>query len=147
MNSTSISSRPASRSTQLCGIALLVAAATVVDACGLTAGSEEYVVQVDSVTVAAPAVSSLTIKTTYFGDLKGSCADLARVEREALPADTLQIRFIGRRKSGNCIQAPSLLRYLDSLPNSPARTVHLKVRQPDGAPLLRDILIPLAGSR
>ena len=147
MNSAPILPRPISRLTQLRDIALLMAASVAIDACGLTSGSEEYVVQVDSVTVAAPAVPSGAIKTTYFGDLKGSCADLSKVERETLPADTLQLRFIGRRKSDNCIQAPSLLRYVDSLPNSPARTVHLVVRQPDGPPLRRDIVIPMVGGR
>lgn len=88
----------------------------------------------DSVAVARPMCPGGAVTTTFYGYVgNNTCAELVRVERQAFPADTLRIRFIGHQKNGNCIQAPAILRYVDSLSNSPARTVHLVVEQRSGA--------------
>ncbi len=135
------------RPKRLTSFTLLLSACVVFNACGVLSGGETYVVQVDSVTVAPPALSTGAVRTTYFGHPGSACAKLDKVERQMLAADTLQIRFIGRSGSGNCIQIPYSLRYEDSLPNAPARTVHLVVQQPSGAALRYEIVLPLTQAR
>ena len=143
MNFFRIQASQNSRPYRLTSFAPLLSACVLFSACSLISGNENYVIQVDSVAVSPPIVVTGAVRTIYFGDLHGSCARLDKVERQQLSADTLQIRFIALRGGGNCIQAPSLLRYVDSLPNSPARTVHLTVQQPSGAPLRYEIVLPL----
>lgn len=127
--------------------ALLVSLCATLGGCGLNSGSE-YVVRVDSVAVAPPAQASGAVKATYYGVIGGnSCATLVRVEREQLLADTLRVRFIGRQDNGNCLQSPYLLKYVDSIANIPARTVHLLVQQPGDSPLRYDITLPLPSAR
>lgn len=125
--------------------ALLVAGCLpFISACGLLSGSEEYLAQVDSVAVTPPAMQGGAVGLTYHGYVGSSgCASLVRVERRTLPADTLQVRFIARFENGNCTQAPIELRYMDSLPSTPARTVHLLVPQRTGAPFRRTLVLPL----
>lgn len=113
-------------------------------ACSWIGGADEYVVGVDSVTVTSPRTAGAPVHTTFHGMLGGNaCAELVRVERAERPADTLRMRFIGRQPNGSCLQMPAILRYLDSVPNAPARTVHLQVEQPRGAPLHHELVLPL----
>jgi hypothetical protein len=113
-------------------------------ACSWIDGADEYVVGVDSVTVIPPRTAGAAVHTTFHGLLGGNaCAELVRVERTERPPDTLRMRFIGRQPNGNCLQMPAILRYLDSVPNAPARTVHLTVEQPRGAPLHYELVLPL----
>ena len=126
-------------------LALLVATCLAFGACGVIGGASEYVVQVDSVAVAPPLPPSTSVRLTYHGFVGSNlCAELRRVERKALPGDTIQLRFIGRQEGGNCFQMPAPLRFVDSLPNQPARTIHLRVLQRGGLPLLYDVNFPLA---
>ncbi len=127
--------------------ALLVCLCATLAGCGLNSSSE-YVVRVDSVAVAPPAQANGAVKATYFGVIGGnSCATLVRIEREQLLADTLRVRFIGRQDNGNCLQSPYLLKYVDSIPNTPPRTVHLLVQQPGDSPLRYDVTLPLPPAR
>jgi len=123
----------------------LCAAGVWLGACGVIGGADDYVIQVDSVAVAPLATSTGAVRTTYYGYVgANACAELQRVERQAFPGDTLQLRFIGRNAGGNCIQTPTALRYVDSLPNLPARTVHVRVLQRSGIPLHTDVTLPRA---
>ena len=124
-------------------MALFLSASLALTACGLIGGADEYVIQVDSVAVAPPPTPNAAVRTTYYGYIgANACAELRRVERQALPGDTLQLRFIGRQEGGNCLQMPTPLTYVDSLPNLPARTVHLRVLQRNGTPLRYDVILP-----
>ena len=123
----------------------LLSAGVWLSACGLIGGTDEYVIQVDSVAVARPVSPNGAVRTTYYGYVgANACAELRRVEQRALPGDTLQLRFIGRQEGGNCLQMPTPLKYIDSLPNLPARTVHLRVLQRGGSPLRYDVVLPLS---
>lgn len=129
-----------SRANLLRSIALL-SACTALFACD---GPEDYVIQVDNIQIAAPATPTGQARITYAGMIGNSgCYQLLRVERQTLPSDTLQLRFIGRYENRNCTQMLQPLAYVDSLANTPARTVHLKVLQPGGAPLHRTVALPL----
>ncbi len=137
----------ASRAARVRHVLPLLAAGILLSACGLIGGSDEYVIGVDSVSFAAPMLPDGAVRTTYHGFVGANgCATLRRVERQALPADTLQLRFIGRTDGGNCTQMPIVLRHVDSIPNLPARTVHLRVLQRSGDPLRYNVTLPLAAT-
>ena len=79
---------------------------------------------------------------TFFGYVGANgCVDLQRVERNVV-ADTISWRFVSRSRRGDCIQMPIPLRYIDSVPSQPARTVHIRVEQ-RGAPLRRTVSLPI----
>lgn len=125
----------------------LLLACSLLGGCSLVGGADDYVIQVDSVAVAPPTTPAGVVRITYSGFIGANgCAELRRVERRALPGDTLQLRFIGRQEGGDCLQMPVALRYVDSLPNLPARTVHLQVLQRSGSPLRSDIVLPLTSA-
>jgi hypothetical protein len=129
-----------SRANRLRSIALLSACAALF-ACD---GPEDYVIKVDDIQIAAPATPTGQARITYVGTIgNNGCSQLLRVERQTLPSDTLQLRFIGRYENLNCTQMPEPLAYVETLANTPARTVHIKVLQPGGAPLNRTVTLPL----
>ena len=59
--------------------------------------------------------------------------------------DTISWRFVSRSRGGSCTQMPITLRYVDSIPSQPARSVHIKVEQ-RGTPLRRTVTLPLGRS-
>lgn len=82
---------------------------------------------------------------TFFGYVGyNGCAELRRVERRAI-GDTLVWRFVGQGRGGNCIQMPVRLRYTDSVPSQPARTLHIRVDQRD-APVRRTVALPVGAA-
>ena len=137
-----------SRANRYPAMALLFPVGLLLNGCGLIGEADEYVIQVDSVAVAPPQTPNAAVRTTYHGYIGANgCANLRRVERQAMPGDTLQLRFIGRGEGGSCTQMPLPLMYVDSIPNLPARTVHLRVLQRSGVPLRYDVVLPLTARR
>jgi hypothetical protein len=120
-----------------------VVASLTVSGCGLITGSDEFLAQVDSVSVQAPLVSGAHTTLTFFGYVGANgCVDLQRVERKAV-GDTITWRFVSRSRGGTCTQMPVVLRHRDSLPSQPARTVHIAVVH-RGAPFRRTVSLPVA---
>ncbi|WP_158514683.1 hypothetical protein [Gemmatimonas phototrophica] len=141
-NSQCIASRPAGRRVAVAGIALLV---PFLSACGLwdVFGRDQYVVRVDSVSV-APFASGGAI-ATYHGLVGGnSCSRLLRTERVNRAPDTLAVRFIAESENGDCLAMPTRLVAADTLAAAPARSVTLKVQQPDGSALVRRVTLPFS---
>ncbi len=105
--------------------------------CGLFP-PDRYTIRVDSLTVTPGAVAGeVSIRAHGIAGSDG-CGRLERVERDAR-GDTLIRRFVGEQRHGNCIQMPTQLEYTEAVTVPPGRTVRYVVRQPDGAPLIRDL--------
>ncbi|GAB1341837.1 hypothetical protein [Gemmatimonas sp.] len=139
-------SRVLHNSIPLAALLTPVVAALTLSGCGLITGSNEFLAQVDSVTVQAPLANSSSAALTFFGYVGANgCVDLKRVDKRVV-ADTLTWRFVSRSRGGSCTQMPVTLRYVDSIPSQPARTVHIKVEQ-RAAPLTRAVTLPLGTAR
>lgn len=139
-------SRVLPKSIPLAALLTPVVAALTLSGCGLITGSDEFLAQVDSVTVQAPLANSASTTLTFFGYVGANgCVDLKRVDRRAV-ADTISWRFVSRSRGGSCTQMPITLRYVDSIPSQPARSVHIKVEQ-RGTPLRRTVTLPLGTVR
>ena len=120
--------------------------------CGLFDETDEGLAAVDSVAVAAPQSQGGSVRLTFYGVLStNACVDLARVERPPSSGDTLTWRFIARGRGASqdgsiCLTGITPLKYEDSLPNLPARTVVIRAERLNGEPLLRALQLPLASS-
>jgi hypothetical protein len=103
----------------------------------------EFTVPPDSIVVRAEGTNGDAIATTY-GAIMQPCGELARVERRER-GDTLFRRLIGRANNNpkdDCPAMPLPLRIPDTLRGAPARSLVLRVEQPDGAPLSRTLVLP-----
>lgn len=125
-------------------VAALLAGLT--SGCGFFDETDEGLAAVDSVAVAAPLSQGGSVRLTFYGVLStNACVDLARVERPPSPGDTVTWRFIARgRRGSTCIAGIAPVKYDDSLPSLPARTVVIRAERSNGEPLLRTLQLPLA---
>ena len=128
------------RNVALIGIAVAAAAG---NACGLfSTESATYTIRADSIVVDPGASTPESVAVRVVGYVGASgCAQLKSVDKSA-SGDSLKRTFIGESHSGNCIQMPVALDYVEQLASLPQRTVTYVVVQPSGPPLVKVISLP-----
>lgn len=129
----------ASRTTgaMLLSLLLGVTASLFTSGCGLLP-PDRYTIRVDSLTVTPVAPGQVAVRAHGLAASDG-CGGLHRVEREAR-GDTLIRRFVGEQRHGSCTQVPIPLDYTETVTLPPGRALPYVVRQPDGPPLIRELV-------
>jgi len=122
----------------LCMSAIGLAAVLTAGGCGLLP-PDTYTIRVDSLTVLPGADAGQVSVRAHGMAASDGCGGLERVEREAR-GDTVTRRFVGERRSGNCTQMPLLLDFTEEVAVPSGRALRYVVRQPEGPPLVRDLL-------
>lgn len=101
--------------------------------CDPFGGTEEFVVQVDSITGPASVSSTETLTVRFFGRLGPNlCYVLDHVDRNRTP-DALELRFHGENRGGTCFQQPATLEHREEIAPPFGDPFTVRVSQPDGA--------------
>lgn len=127
------SNRPQVPLAALAVLSVLAAAAAGCDS--LLFPTEEYIIEVDSLSAPAALAATDTLTMQFYGTVGSSgCYRLVRVERQ-VASGGMELRFHGERKWGDCFQMPVALEHEVRVPPPLQHPFTIKVMQPSGPPL------------
>ena len=98
-------------------------------------GTEEFVVQIDSITGPASVSSTETLTVRFWGFLGPNlCSVLDHVDRNRTP-NALELTFHGEHRGGTCFHQPAILEHQEEIAPPFGDPFTVRVSQPDGAVL------------